>query len=247
MNLSTESFGPIRRLLAVGGIALAGSVALTGCGILEDAASDSATDNEVSGEQVDAVAEAAAGDCLPEAMLGADTSTFAVPCDDPTAFWSITAIEADPGLTATSDGGSLTDPQPIFDMCGEEVGAQVPGATWTDWSMVYDQTTFAVDYIFCVEALGVPSSWAPRRSCPQRRRVLQLHGRRVPVRHPACDSPDVDSTSSTSSRSTPAEWTAADANAEAIAASAPATHCVPARSRPVRPHRRRLLPRVTAT
>jgi hypothetical protein len=158
MNLSTESFGPIRRLLAVGGVALAGSVALTGCGILEEAASDSGTDNEVSGEQVDAVAEAASGDCLPEEMLGADTSTFAVPCDDPTAFWSITAIEADPGLTATSDGSSLTDPQPIFDMCGEEVGAQVPGATWTDWSMVYDQTTFAVDYIFCVEALGVPSS-----------------------------------------------------------------------------------------
>ncbi|MDA1360522.1 hypothetical protein O1R50_12870 [Glycomyces luteolus] len=158
MNLNTETFGPIRRLLAVGGIALAGSVALSGCGILEDAASDSATDNEVSDEQVDAVADAKVGDCLPEEMISADPSVFAVDCSDPTAFWTITAFEADPGLTAASDGSSLTDPQPIFDMCGEEVGAQIPGATWTDWSMVYDQTTLEVNYIFCVEANGNPST-----------------------------------------------------------------------------------------
>ncbi|WP_205324103.1 hypothetical protein [Glycomyces sp. YM15] len=157
MNLNTETFGPIRRLLAVGGVALAGTVALSGCGILEDAASDSTTGNEVSDEQVDAVAEAAAGDCLPEEMISTG-DTFAVDCSDPTAFWTITAIEADPGLTAASDGSSLTDPQPIYDMCGEEVGAQVPGATWTDWSMVYDQTTLDVNYIFCVEANGVPST-----------------------------------------------------------------------------------------
>lgn len=217
MNLSTESFGPIRRLLAVGGIALAGSVALTGCGILEDAASDSATDNEVSGEQVDAVAEAAAGDCLPEAMLGADTSTFAVPCDDPTAFWSITAIEADPGLTATSDGASLTDPQPIFDMCGEEVGAQVPGATWTDWSMVYDQTTFAVDYIFCVEALGVPSALGTTPTVPDVDECFNSMAGEYQYGTLACDSADVDSTVVDVVEVDPAEWMGADANAEAIA------------------------------
>lgn len=158
MNLNTETFGPIRRLLAIGGVALAGSVALSGCGILEDAASDSATDNEVSNEQVDAVADAKAGDCLPEEMISADPSVFAVECSDPTAFWTITEIQADPGLTATADGSGVEDPQAIFDLCGETVGAQVPGATWTDWSMIYDQTTYAVDYVFCVEANGVPSS-----------------------------------------------------------------------------------------
>jgi hypothetical protein len=158
MNFNTETFGPIRRVLAVGGLTVAGAIALTGCGILEEAASDSTSDTEVSGEQVDAVAEAAAGDCLPEEMLGQDNSTFAIECSDPAAFWTLTAIEADPGVTATTDGSGLTDPQAVYDLCGEEVGAQVPGATWTDWSMVYDQTTFAVDYLFCVEATGIPSS-----------------------------------------------------------------------------------------
>jgi hypothetical protein len=155
MNFN-ETFGPIRRALAVGGLTVAGAIALTGCGIL-DAADDTASDTEVSGDQFDAVAEAAAGDCLPEEMLGGDSSTFAIDCSDPAAFWTLTAIEADPGLTASSDG-SLADPTPIYELCGEEVGAQVPGAAWTDWNMVYDQTTLSVDYLFCVEALGNPSS-----------------------------------------------------------------------------------------
>lgn len=158
MNLNSETFGPIRRFLAIGGVALAGSVALSGCGILEDAASDSTDDTEVSADQVDAVAEAKAGDCLPEEMISADPSVFAVECSDPTAFWTITAIEADPAVTATADGTGVEDPQAIYDLCGETVGAQVPGATWTDWSMIYNETTLAVDYAFCVEANGIPSS-----------------------------------------------------------------------------------------
>lgn len=158
MNLNTETFGPIRRLLAVGGVALAGSVALTGCGILEDAASDSTSDTEVSADQVDAVAEAQAGDCLPEDTLAAQNTTFTVECSDPTAFWTLTAIEPDSGAVALEDGTGVVDPQVVFDLCGEEVGAQVPGATWTDYSMIYNPDTFEVDYLFCVEAIGNPSA-----------------------------------------------------------------------------------------
>jgi hypothetical protein len=157
MNFNTETFGPIRRVLAVGGLAVVGAIALTGCGILEEAAGSDTADTEVNSEQFDAVAEAAAGDCLPEEMLGGDTTTFAVECSDPTAFWTLTAIEADPGLTATSDG-TLADPTPIFELCGDQTGAQVPGATWTDWNMVYDEISLDVSYLFCVEALGNPSS-----------------------------------------------------------------------------------------
>jgi len=158
MNLNTETSGPIRRLLALGGVVLAGSVALSGCSLLEEAASDDTSGTEVTGEQVDAVAEAKAGDCLPEDMLSQQATTFTVACDDPTAFWTLTAIEADSSAIATTDGSGVVDPQPVFDLCGEEINAQVPGATWTDYSMIYNPETFAVDYLFCVEAIGNPSA-----------------------------------------------------------------------------------------
>jgi hypothetical protein len=156
MNLISET--PIRRLLALGGVVLAGSVALSGCSLLADAANDDTSGTEVTNEQVDAVAEAKAGDCLPEDTLSQQNTTFTVPCDDPTAFWTLTAIEADSAAVATADGRGVVDPQPVYDLCGEEVNAQVPGATWTDYSMIYDPTTFEVNYLFCVEALGNPSA-----------------------------------------------------------------------------------------
>ncbi|WP_112135016.1 hypothetical protein [Glycomyces dulcitolivorans] len=147
--------GSIRRLLAVGGVGLAAAIALSGCGILEDAGSD--TDStDVSGDQVDAVADAAAGDCLPYEVLSDDPAVFDVDCSGADAFWSITNIVADPGLTAA--GGDLTDTQAIYDTCGEEVGAYLPGKPWTDWNMIYDVTTGNVDYLFCIEALDQPNA-----------------------------------------------------------------------------------------
>lgn len=164
MNLNTDTFGPIRRALTVGGLALTGALALTGCGILDQGSStDSAS--EVSEEQFDAVADAAAGDCLPEEMLGGDSSTFAVDCEDPTAFWTITAIEADPAVTASASG-TVDDPTGIYELCGETVGAQVPGSTWTDWNMIYDQTTGAVDYLFCLEATTTPDAEGGLKATP---------------------------------------------------------------------------------
>lgn len=217
MNLNSETFGPIRRLLAVGGVALAGSVALSGCGFLEEAASDDSSGTDVSADQVDAVAEAAAGDCLPEEMITSDSSTFAVECTDPTAFWTITAIEADPGLTATTDGYGVTDPQAVFDMCGETVGAQVPGATWSSWSMVYDPTDFTVNYIFCVDALGTPSSLGTNPVVPAAGECFNSMAKESQFGTIACDSPDVDSTVVDVAEVAPAEWMGADADAEAIA------------------------------
>jgi hypothetical protein len=216
MNLNTETSGPIRRLLAVGGVVLAGSVALSGCSLLEEAASDETSGSEVSGEQFDAVAEAAAGDCLPEVMLGEDSSTFAVECSDPTAFWTLTAIEADPGLTAEADG-SLADPTPIYDLCGESVGAQVPGATWTDWNMVYDQVTMNVDYLFCVEAIGNPSALGTTPTVPGAGECFNSMAAEFQYGVLACDSPDVDTTVVDVFEVDPASWATAEADAESIA------------------------------
>ncbi|MCH7232905.1 hypothetical protein L0U85_18900 [Glycomyces sp. L485] len=150
MTHEFDTLAPFKRLLAVTGAGLLGAAALAGCGILEESGSDSDA-TEVSGEAVDAAAEAAAGDCLPQEVIGADSGEFAIDCADPLAYWTITAITADSDAVAT--GGTLADPQPAFDLCGEEVGAYVPGKLRTDWNMIYDQTTGAVDYLFCIEAI----------------------------------------------------------------------------------------------
>lgn len=150
------NFGPFRRrLLAVGGVAFAGAIALTGCGIL-DAASDDTDSTEVSGEQFDAAADAAAGDCLPYEVFSEDESVFSIDCSGEDAFWTITSITADPGLTATGD--DLTDTQAVYDACGEENGANIPGQPWTDWNMIYDPTTGELDYLFCIEAIDKPNA-----------------------------------------------------------------------------------------
>lgn len=149
--MNSENFGPLRRL-ALGGLGLAAAAALTGCGVF-DSVSDEATDaTDVSEGQFDAAADAAPGDCLPYEFLGDDPETFAIDCGGEDAFWSITAIEADPGINAP--GGTIADDQAVFDICGEEIGAFLPGQPWTAWNIIYDQISGDVDYLFCVEALA---------------------------------------------------------------------------------------------
>lgn len=229
MNFNSETFGPIRRVLAVGGIALAGTIALSGCGILEDAASDSTDANEVSGDQLDAAADAAAGDCLPEAMVGGDTSTFAVDCADPTAFWTITAIEADPAITASASG-TIDDPTAVYEMCGETVGAQTPGAKWSDWNMIYDETTLTIDYIFCVEAIGNPTAAGTTPVVPAAGECFnsasvstEYHYGTLP-----CDDPSVDSVVVDAIAVDAAEWATADAEAISAECSGEWTYYQPA-------------------
>ncbi|WP_030144505.1 hypothetical protein [Glycomyces sp. NRRL B-16210] len=156
INVNSETSGPLRRLLAVSAAGLAGAVALTGCSLLSGSTDDSTDGNDVSEEQFDAAADASAGDCLPFEILGTDQDTFAIDCGGEDAFWSITEIVADPGITTA--GGTITDDQQIFDVCGEEIGAFLPGKPWTEWNMIYDQGTGEVDYLFCVEALDKPDA-----------------------------------------------------------------------------------------
>lgn len=213
MNLNTETFGPIRRLLAVGGVALAGSVALSGCGILEDAGSDTGS-TEVSADQVDAVADAAVGDCLPEAMISDDPSVFAVECSDPTAFWTITAIDHDPGVTADA-GGSFADPTPVYDLCGETVAAQTPGAKWTDWNMIYDQVTLGVDHLFCVEAIGNPTAAGTNPVVPDAGDCFSSASVASEFHYGTiyCCAPEVDNVVVDAIAVDQAEWATADAEA----------------------------------
>ncbi|THV27551.1 hypothetical protein [Glycomyces paridis] len=204
--MNSETLGPIRRILAVGGVALAGGVALTGCGALEDAVSDdSTTDTEVSNAQLDAAADAAVGDCMPEEVL-VDQDVFSVDCGGADAFWTITAIEADPGLSAP--GGTLPETD-VFALCGEENGAQVPGKTWTDWNMIYDEMTGEVNYLFCLEATGNPTAAGATPVVPSAAGECFSSAEPMLGTYP-CDSPDVDSTVVSVIEIDQAEWATAD-------------------------------------
>ncbi|MCD0444840.1 hypothetical protein LO763_14575 [Glycomyces sp. A-F 0318] len=214
MNIDTETFGPIRRLLAVGGVAVAGTVALTGCGILEDAATENTADDEVNSAQYDAVADAAEGDCLPEPPVGGATDTFAIACDDPEAFWTLTAIAADPGITAT--GGSIADPAAVYELCGEEIGANIPGQAWTDWNMIYDQTTGNVDYLFCLEATGNPTVDGATPVYPSAEGECFSSTDYMIGTYP-CDAAGVDSTIVDTVEVQADAWATAEADAESIA------------------------------
>lgn len=148
MEHGTETPRTVKRLLAVGAIGLAGAVALTGCSLLEG---DVDTDaGEVSNSAVNAASDAAPGDCLTIDFAGADDSEFSIDCEDPAAYWTVTAITDE--TDAEVSGEALVDNQPVFDLCGEAVGSLVPGQPLTDWNMIYDPTTGAVDYLFCTEA-----------------------------------------------------------------------------------------------
>ena len=153
----------MKRLLSLGAVSLA-AVALAGCGVLEPDSVDSAdsvdstdsveSNTDVSSEQVDAVADAEPGDCLPQEVVSSDPEVFEVDCSSPEAYWTITAIDGDTDATAAL--GDLTDHQHAFDLCGDEVGALLPGKPLTDWNMIYDQISGEVDYLFCIEALTEP-------------------------------------------------------------------------------------------
>src|SRR5699024_2573805 len=79
-----------------------------------------------------------------------------VPCDDPSAFWTITELSSDSG--AEVDGmEQLTDQQPVIDLCGQEVIGWQIGELWRDYQYVYTEQYSgmggSVDHLYCVEAI----------------------------------------------------------------------------------------------
>ena len=102
--------------------------------------------------------EEAVGLCLPyEPVVSGFSFDLTTPCDSAEAFWTITA--ASDAIDATADAeGRLTDPQPAYDLCGEEYGAYQLGELWKDWYFTYDDTSLAIEEMYCVEAIGNPDA-----------------------------------------------------------------------------------------
>lgn len=101
---------------------------------------------------------AAEGDCMiqdwesSDSSLDDPTDSLIVPCDDPTAFWTITAVD-DSIDTETDALGDIADFTEFTTMCGEEILARTPGQLWKDFYYIYTLGDYYIDYAFCLEAI----------------------------------------------------------------------------------------------
>ncbi|THV41566.1 hypothetical protein [Glycomyces buryatensis] len=96
------------------------------------------------------------GQCLPYEPAVADDGygdglVLAESCDAEDAFWTITAQSYDVSDIAVDDEGYLVDNAPVYDFCGESVGAYHPGQPWTNWHYVY--SSGGLDSLYCIEAI----------------------------------------------------------------------------------------------
>ncbi len=117
--------------------------------------SDTGTDTTLSNDEVDAAEEAAVGDCMSDALESADAD-LVVPCEDATAYWTITKVSDDSGAEVDY-AGELTDPSIATSVCGQEYMGWAPGELWKSFQYVYTEeisgTGGPVDYLYCVEAI----------------------------------------------------------------------------------------------
>ena len=101
---------------------------------------------------------AAVGDCMIQDWDSSDTTledptdSLIVPCDDPTAFWTITVVD-DSIETETDALGDVADFTEFTTMCGEEILTYTPGQVWKDFYYTYTVGDYYIDYAFCVEAI----------------------------------------------------------------------------------------------
>lgn len=120
-------------------------------GDVTDTATDSVTLSEEEVEQVEA---AVVGDCITDADVNVDD--LVVPCDDPTAFWTITQVSDDSGAAVTIMG-DLEDASVVATVCGQEYMGWTPGELWKSYQVVYTETIEGiggpVDYLYCIEAI----------------------------------------------------------------------------------------------
>lgn len=162
---------PHRTGLIVGIIAIAAVLVLGGLALIalnltrdqdEPSASESQTETgedearpDLEGQEEPGIA-GAVGSCLPfEPVLIGVTVDLTTSCDSAAAFWEVTEASDTVDVTANADG-TISDPQPVYDICGAEYARFDLGERWKDFYFTYDETTRAVEEFYCVEAVGNP-------------------------------------------------------------------------------------------
>lgn len=92
--------------------------------------------------------------CLPyEPVVASSGFDLSTSCDSAAAFWKVTNSSDTTGAAVTPDG-LIADTQVAADLCGEEYTRLEFGELWKDWYFTYDTTTYTVEQLVCVEALG---------------------------------------------------------------------------------------------
>ncbi|WP_211234771.1 hypothetical protein [Glycomyces arizonensis] len=141
---------------AVGTVVVIGIVIALRVFLGGDSSDDTDPNNDtLNDDQVEAAEAAEVGDCMADA-LSSETDDLVVPCDDPNAFWTITAVSNDSGAEVDMSG-ELTDTQAVIDLCGEEVMGWELGQLWKSYQYVYTESVEGlggpVDHLYCVEAI----------------------------------------------------------------------------------------------
>ncbi|GAB3229307.1 hypothetical protein GCM10027447_22440 [Glycomyces halotolerans] len=151
------SGGLVAKILGVvGAVVVIAAIGIVRFVMTDDGGSDdSNTSTTLDDEAVEAAEAAQVGDCMSDA-LSAATDELVVPCDDPNAFWSITAVSDDSGAEVDSMG-ALTDPSLAEAACGQEYMGWQIGRLWKSYQYVYTKDVAGlggpVDYLYCVEAI----------------------------------------------------------------------------------------------
>ncbi|MEV3936024.1 hypothetical protein AB0K52_08630 [Glycomyces sp. NPDC049804] len=150
--------GLVAKILGGVGVLVIGVIIVIVRALANDSGNDSdstGTDTTLSDEEMDAAEAAAVGDCMSDAAASVDAD-LVVPCDDPTAYWTITQVSDDSGAEVDYSG-QLTDPSIAASVCGQEYMGWTPGELWKSFQYVYTEeisgTGGPVDYLYCVEAI----------------------------------------------------------------------------------------------
>jgi hypothetical protein len=170
MPPASGSGGLIAKILSVVGVLAVGLVIVVVRALNNDSTSDTTTtadetaaeptteaavETAIPEEEGAVVNPAAVGDCMSDAAEGTSTD-LVVPCDDPTAFWTVTKVSDDSGATHSPLGG-LDDPSIADSVCGHEHMVWTPGEIWRSYQYVYTESFEGlggpVDYLYCVEAI----------------------------------------------------------------------------------------------
>ncbi|PRY55008.1 hypothetical protein [Glycomyces artemisiae] len=156
--------GFMAKVLSVIGVIVVGIIVVVVKALIRDAgdsndtsdatSTDNATDTVLTDEQMEAAEAAEVGDCMTQATGG--TGDMVVPCDDATAFWTITLVSDDSGAEVDMFG-DLSDTAVAGTVCGEEYLGWTPGELWKSYQYVYTEEIEGlggpVDYFYCVEAI----------------------------------------------------------------------------------------------
>ncbi|RRS01789.1 hypothetical protein [Glycomyces terrestris] len=119
-----------------------------------DAATDTTDTSTLSEEAAEQAEAAEVGDCLTDSVVNVED--LVVPCDDPTAFWTITKVSDDSGAAVTIMG-DLEDVSVVSTVCGSEYLGWTPGELWLNYQVIYTESIEGiggpVDYLYCIEAI----------------------------------------------------------------------------------------------